>query len=191
MELPIRLILWAGNNPNHADHLHVEGLPKQTGNPPYTNPGMTPSVQTIYTALEAEFGKGKYFQDPGAAEWTHMGWYNRRKIAGTDIWSQHAWGNALDIGPYTLAEQQKFYDFLTQEDAVSAPKDWDTEDIAAFQTHINNTVIKHTELNLAWHLRNTWLAVKTIKADVAEWSDEELAAVAKAVNDELAKRAAG
>ena len=28
----------------------------------------------------------------------HLGIYNRRFIAGTTTWSQHAWGNAMDIG---------------------------------------------------------------------------------------------
>ena len=29
---------------------------------------------------------------------TDLGYYNRRKIAGTQTWSQHAWGNAQDLG---------------------------------------------------------------------------------------------
>ena len=28
-----------------------------------------------------------------------LGIYNRRPIAGTSVWSQHAWGNAWDIAP--------------------------------------------------------------------------------------------
>lgn len=111
MALPIRTILWAGNDSNHHDHLHVEGLPRKTGTPPLTNPGMTDSVEEIYTALVQKFGRPAYMS---GGDWTHMGWYNRRRIAGTTIWSQHAWSNALDIGPYYgVAEQQKFYDFLT------------------------------------------------------------------------------
>jgi hypothetical protein len=114
VSLPVGLILWAGNNSLHLDHLHVEGLPKKTGTPPLTNPGMTPAVAEIYDALRTHFGSAKYFLDPAPADWTHMGWYNRRKIAGTNIWSQHSWSNALDIGPYWgVAEQQPFYDFLT------------------------------------------------------------------------------
>ena len=32
---------------------------------------------------------------------------------GTTVWSQHAWANALDVGPYHgVDEQQRFYDFL-------------------------------------------------------------------------------
>lgn len=33
------------------------------------------------------------------------GYYNRRKIAGTQIWSQHAWGNATDLfGPRSVLD---------------------------------------------------------------------------------------
>ena len=119
MTLPIRRILWAGNDPNHHDHLHVEGDPASTGHPPYYNPGMTASVTQVYDALIDEFGTAAYYKDSdaGSAGWTHMGWYNRRKIAGSNTWSQHAWANALDVGPYLgVAAQQKFYDYLTQEE---------------------------------------------------------------------------
>ena len=34
---------------------------------------------------------------PGAVSW---GVYNRRYIAGTRIWSQHAWGNAIDVSNF-------------------------------------------------------------------------------------------
>ena len=115
-DLPIHNILWAPSNKDHYNHLHVEGAPKKTGTPPQSNPGMSSSVQIIYEALRQEFGTPYYFQDPKPAEpcWSHMGWYNRRKISGSNTWSQHAWSNALDIGPYYgQAEQQKFYDFLT------------------------------------------------------------------------------
>lgn len=56
---------------------------------------ITPAMQQIKTAVEARYG----------SQITNMGVYNRRPIAGTSKWSQHAWGNAWDIGgsPTTLA----------------------------------------------------------------------------------------
>lgn len=122
MHFPIGTILWAGNNSKHLDHLHVEppsifiGYTDGRGEqPPAHNPGMSSGVQEIYRALIREFGEGDYFIDPEPdTEWTHMGWYNRRPIAGSLRWSQHAWGNAIDIGPYYgVNEQRKFFDFLT------------------------------------------------------------------------------
>ena len=111
MALPIKSILWAPSNAAHYNHLHVEGDPRFTGTPPALNPGMSPAIQVIYAALTKEFGKPSYMT---GGDWTHMGWYNRRRIAGTSVWSQHAWSNALDIGPYYgVAQQKKFYDFLT------------------------------------------------------------------------------
>lgn len=116
-------ILWADNRPSdHNDHLHVEPPTRKSGTPPLRNPGMTDGVRVIYDALTLQFGHGEYFldsngryvgDDPGV-HWTHMGGWNRRKIAGSNTWSQHAWWNALDIGPYIgKVEQQRFYDFLT------------------------------------------------------------------------------
>lgn len=129
--LPIERILWAPSNADHYNHLHVEGAPSKTGTPPASNPGMSQSVQVIYEALREEFGTPFYFEDakPPAPSWSHMGWYNRRKISGSNSWSQHAWSNALDIGPYYgVAEQQKFYDFLTSEEPpMSGPADNLTE----------------------------------------------------------------
>lgn len=116
MSLPIRLILWAGNDSNHRDHLHVEGEPKRTGTPPLTNPGKTVSVERIYQAMNEGYGNPYYFRDspPNEPNWSHMGWYNRRKIAGTNIWSQHAWSNALDIGPLIgVNAQAPIYHYLT------------------------------------------------------------------------------
>lgn len=110
------LILWAGNDEDHDNHLHIEGLPKLTGEPPLDYPGMTNSLWSIWIALHEQFGKSAYFLDDDTddTDWTHMGWYNRRPIAGTDIWSQHAYANALDVGPYIgVKAQQPFYDFLT------------------------------------------------------------------------------
>lgn len=82
---------------------------------------MTAGVKAIYDALTEQFGPGKYFldssgryvgNDPGVY-WTHMGGWNRRYIGGTTVWSQHAYWNALDIGPYVgIKAQQKFIDFL-------------------------------------------------------------------------------
>jgi hypothetical protein len=122
MSLPVLKIIWSGNDSsgNHWNHLHVEGIPKQTGTPPLSNPGMTDSVWAIYVALSERFGQPAYMS---GGDWNHMGWYNRRYIGGTTIWSQHSWSNAIDIGPYYgVAQQQKFYDFLTgkEEDMASS-----------------------------------------------------------------------
>lgn len=116
--MEVGTILWAGNRADHQDHLHVEPPTRKTGTPPLTNPGMTPGVERIFLELVVEFGPTYYFHDPKppGAGWSHMGWYNRRKIAGSQTWSQHAYANALDIGPYNgISEQQTFYDFLTGE----------------------------------------------------------------------------
>ena len=128
-DLPIARILWAGNDSDHAGpsgHLHVEGQPNFRGTPPLSNPGMSQSVQIVYEAMRAEYGTPYYFQDPAppAPSWSHMGWYNRRKIAGSNTWSQHAWANALDIGPLrTVAEQQEYYDFLTGAQTPTPPEE--------------------------------------------------------------------
>lgn len=118
--LPIERILWAGNRNDHDDHLHVEGSPSSTGTPPLTRPPMTPSLIRIYDALTQEFGAPYYFtsRPPPLPNWSHMGWYNRRPIrTNAAVWSQHAYSNALDIGPYYgKASQQRFYDFLTNYD---------------------------------------------------------------------------
>jgi len=126
-DLPIHKILWAPTNAAHHNHLHVEGSPVKTGTPPLTNPGRSPSIDVIMAALTEEFGTPYYFQDtkPPGDSWSHMGWYNRRPIDESTTWSQHAWSNALDIGPYYgVAEQQKYYDFLTgKDDDMAIPAD--------------------------------------------------------------------
>jgi hypothetical protein len=96
-----------------------------SGTPPTVNPGMTPGVERIYDALEARFGRGEYFLDADGRYvgnddgigWTHMGGWNRRRIAGSTTWSQHAWWNALDIGPLVgVAAQREMHNFLTGND---------------------------------------------------------------------------
>ena len=111
----VRQILGADFNSAHYNHLHVDVYPKMTGTPPEDYPGVSQGVKVLYAALESKFGPGAYFldNDAGKAAWTHMGWYNRRRIAGSSSWSQHAWANALDIGPYYgVKEQKPFRDFL-------------------------------------------------------------------------------
>lgn len=122
MVFTIGTILDRHYNAAHADHVHVEPATKKSGTPPKTNPGMTAGVKAIYDALEAEFGPGRYFLDSKGryvgndkgVGWTHMGGWNRRPIAGSSSWSQHAWWNALDIGPYYGADQDKFIKFLKE-----------------------------------------------------------------------------
>lgn len=132
VSLPIGRILWAGNRDDHDDHLHVEGLPELTGTPPLTRPPMTTSLIVIYDALTQGFGAPYYFtsRPPPAPNWSHMGWYNRRPIrTNSAVWSQHAYSNAIDIGPYYgVASQQKFYDYLTKGHDMTGPNgepNWD------------------------------------------------------------------
>ena len=153
MTLPIKSILWAPSNAAHYNHLHVEGDPRFTGTPPLANPGMSPAVQVIYSALIDEFGTPAYMK---GGDWNHMGWYNRRTIAGTSIWSQHAWSNALDIGPYYgVTQQQKFYDFLTGEDDMAL-----TPEEEKFVKDMYRTVVTERNSNGTFagytvdHLRN-------------------------------------
>lgn len=159
MALPILRILWAGNNSLHQDHLHVEGTPSRTGTPPLAKQNMTASVLTIYTALAVEFGQPAYFQDemPPAPCWSHMGWYNRRKIAGSSVWSQHAWANALDIGPYDgVEEQQRFYDFLT---GVSTPEPIPEDDLLPINTDSSSEDIRYLQRVIGVATSGTWDAV--------------------------------
>jgi hypothetical protein len=115
MKLPIHQILWAGNNSQHHDHLHVEGSPRKSGTPPRSNPGMTPAVEAIWNAMTERYGTGYYFSQspPPEPNWAHMGIYNRRQIAGSTQWSQHAYANAIDIGPLYGSAQKPVYDYLT------------------------------------------------------------------------------
>lgn len=99
--LPIRLILTANYNAAHGDHLHVEAVPKQYGTPPLTNPGMSDNMREVYDAIEEYFPHAR------------MGVYKRRKIAGTNRWSQHSWANAIDVYASGVAGQQPIYDMLT------------------------------------------------------------------------------
>lgn len=136
-KLPILKIIWAENDPrNHGNHLHVEGDPAFTGTPPLKNPGLSPSCQIIMDALIQEYGPVNYI-DTDSPGWSSMGWYNRRYIAGTTIWTQHSWSNAIDIGPYYgVAEQERFYKFLKGEivtlpDQVKIPLEWWAKDVFA------------------------------------------------------------
>ena len=105
-------ILWARSNAAHNNHLHVEPPSRISGEPPSSNPGMTAGLVKIVDELVRVFGPTAYMTPPEGG-WSNMGYYNRRYIAGTTTWSQHAYANAIDIGPYYgVAEQQKFYDFL-------------------------------------------------------------------------------
>jgi hypothetical protein len=54
---------------------------------------ITPSLAQIKRITESAWA-----QDFDNGTYRQWGVYNRRVIAGTSIWSQHAWGNAWDIG---------------------------------------------------------------------------------------------
>ena len=56
----------------------------------WTATKVTPPVQVIRDLVYSSFTEGVDFKN--------LGIYNRRYIAGTQQWSQHAWGNAFDIG---------------------------------------------------------------------------------------------
>lgn len=121
MSLPVGRILWAPSNSAHYDHLHVEGDPHLHGEIPNDCSSVwTPAIQVIWAALEERFGEGHHFQVEPDADWTHMGIYNCRTIANSDTPSQHAFSNAIDIGPYYgVEEQQVFYDFLTGKEEMT------------------------------------------------------------------------
>lgn len=65
---------------------------------------ITPSAQKIKDAVETRFNVPRTFV------------YNRRYIAGTTIWSQHAWGNANDFMVYSdRALGDRIYAYLIAE----------------------------------------------------------------------------
>lgn len=145
MSLPVERILWAKTNSAHHDHLHVVGDPRVNGTLADCNSNMTRSIQIIIRALDERFGKGGHHQhgDADSFGWTHMGVYNCRYIAGTTTPSQHAFANAVDIGPYYgVEEQQVFYDFLIgkeNEDNSMLPlkKGMSNEDVRLIQSMLN------------------------------------------------------
>ena len=47
---------------------------------------------------------------------TNLGVYNRRKIANSNTWSQHAWGNAWDIGVRSVTLGNQIVAYLRAED---------------------------------------------------------------------------
>lgn len=70
---------------------------------------ITPSMERIKAKILATFGSK--FSKGLLRDW---GTYNRRKIAGSTSWSQHAWGNAWDIG-CSLAEGDALVRWLKAE----------------------------------------------------------------------------
>lgn len=73
---------------------------------------ITPAVREIKLKTEQHFEAGFH-----AGTYVDLGVYNRRPIAGTSTWSQHAWGNAWDIGvkgPKLMGDQ--LVDYLRTED---------------------------------------------------------------------------
>lgn len=60
---------------------------------------ITPTLNQIKQVTESRYDT--WFDSGRLRQW---GVYNRRYIAGTRTWSQHAWGNAWDIGIPRLAD---------------------------------------------------------------------------------------
>jgi hypothetical protein len=173
MSLPVLKIIWAGNDSSgaHWNHLHVEGIPKQTGTPPLSNPGMTDSVWAIYVALSQQFGQPAYMS---GGDWNHMGWYNRRYIAGTTIWTQHSWSNAIDIGPYYgVEEQQRFYDFLTGADDMAILTDDEQRELQKFLAELRgiNSNVGFVRFLIPWF--REWRALKPSDIQGAALPKEE------------------
>lgn len=122
-------IIWAGSDRSgaHDDHLHVEpvetfsGRTDGTGDQPLTWFQITDGVRAIMAALDARLGdRHSYFLVDGERQswddwdWLHMGIWNRRPISGSLTWSQHAWGNAIDIGPLDgIDAQRPVYEVLS------------------------------------------------------------------------------
>ena len=60
----------------------------------------TPSAKfSSPITLSCKFARkvGEWAQDMGAQRIDHVGGYNCRKIAGSIFWSQHSYGNAIDV----------------------------------------------------------------------------------------------
>lgn len=159
MDLPVERILWAPTNRAHHNHLHVVGAPRVSGTlSKDCTSKWTDAVEVIVAALDLRFGQGGHWQVAdwdGEFNWTHMGVYNCRPIGGTDTPSQHAFSNAIDIGPYYgVEQQQKFYDFLTGKDemAFTAHEVKVLKDIVASLDEVdsNGTFAKYA----VQHLRN-------------------------------------
>jgi hypothetical protein len=66
-----------------------------------TSSPITPSIARLQAEVFARF--------PGT---TNAGVFNCRKIAGSKTWSQHAWGNALDIKVPNLATGDAVFGWL-------------------------------------------------------------------------------
>jgi hypothetical protein len=66
---------------------------------------LTPEVELIQRYLKERW--------PGA--WRHLGIYNRRYIAGTDTPSQHAWGNAIDLGVVSMEQMDEIVEDLREQ----------------------------------------------------------------------------
>lgn len=70
------------------------GTPLTGGTPPAASGSgqVQASVQSVWSAVQARYPKAR-----------SAGMFQCRRIAGSSTWSQHAWGNAVDIvGPTSL-----------------------------------------------------------------------------------------
>ncbi|MFV8752541.1 extensin family protein [Nannocystaceae bacterium ST9] len=64
---------------------------------------------------------GELLASKDAVEVAHIGTYNCRVIAGTDTLSQHAFGYAIDLGGFTLADDTYITVYDDWEDGVADP----------------------------------------------------------------------
>lgn len=186
--LPVERILWAPTNSAHHNHLHVVGQPREDGYPPHSHPGTTDSLAEIIAALDEEFGEGGHWQTwDDTLGWTHMGIYNRRYIGGTTVWSQHAYANAIDIGPYYgIEQQQKFYDFLTrkEEDELSKETVWEALREGRIGSDANDPSIL-LAIARTYRMVNALYVDEIVNDSPIDLSDEDIAALAVKIKDGL------
>ena len=104
----------------------------------------------------------------------------------------HAEWTARKIDPYWNGSSRTAAAIRASlEDDMSSPKNWDADDIAAWRSMLNNTIIKSTESNFAFYVRNTYALAYEIREIVKGLTAGELAdmaVVANAVADEIDRR---
>jgi hypothetical protein len=68
--------------------------------PVYSTSVKTKAIERVIRVL---------MRTPAAAFVDHAGVYNCRRISGSTVWSQHAWGNAVDLFPKTGTSRKRGY----------------------------------------------------------------------------------